>query len=66
LGRLKKPICGVLFPAWGVAPGNKTSPSERSATNEHFDFHGFCFGLPSLVMLTMVWNTLYVLKLVQY
>jgi hypothetical protein len=48
----------TLFPAWGVAPGNKTSPFERTAINEHFDFHSFHFGLPSLVMLTMVWNTL--------
>jgi hypothetical protein len=56
---LKNPICGVLSPVGEVPTGNQTWPFERTATNEHFDFQGFCFGLRSLVILTMVWNTMY-------
>jgi hypothetical protein len=44
----------MLFPVGGMATGNKTSPFEKTATNEHFDFHDFCFGLRSLVIFAMV------------
>jgi hypothetical protein len=48
----------VFFSVGTMAWSNSEPPMEKRMSNQQFDSGIFCFQLPSLVMLTTVWNTL--------